>query len=151
MAAIHPLTGLSSVELVQRTITGEENFKAVAIEFESRPPDLAAAQRLVEAYREGRAAPWLTALLLGRLRASEGYPVTREILLAAPGQLAESYAGPAMARIRGEAAREDLLGIVMNEAPKRSREGAAYGMALLRGPGVADEILAAFRAGRIGV
>lgn len=74
----------------------------------------------------------------------------RGILLSAPGLLAESYAGPALARIRGDGALADLR-ILLHTAPKRtSREGAAAGLARLASPEAAGVIFDAALSGRIG-
>jgi hypothetical protein len=146
------LSGLAPVELVELALENNSAaFKRVSSELERREPCPAAAQLLIEAYRAGRAPAFLVAHLLGQLRAPIGYAVAREILLAGMGSLTESYAGPAMARIAGSAAREDLLDVLMSDAHRRSREGAAYGLAVLQDPDVADAILIAFRAGRINV
>lgn len=143
------LRGLDDVALVSHAIANELVFKRVHTELEARPASEAAARQMIDAYRRGEVAPWLTAALLGACRHAEGYDTLREILLAAPGQLAESYAGPAMARVRGEAALDDLLDLIMT-APKRiSREGAAYGLQLFNTPDARVSVLEATRAKQI--
>lgn len=140
---------LDDVALVSVAVDDDVQFKRVVAELETRPASEAAARRVVEAYRDGEAAPWLTAVLLGTCRHELGYSVAREILLAAPGQLAESYAGPALARIRGEQALEDLS-VLMMTAPKQvSREGAAYGLEALGGTPAKAAILEAGLARQI--
>jgi hypothetical protein len=143
------LQAMSSIELVDLAVADHPAFKDVAAELERRDADPAAAAAVVDAYRDGRAPPWLVAVLLGRVRAQEGYAVAREILLAAPGLLAESYAGPAMARIAGAAAREDLIDIMMSGARLASRKGAAYGLGALEVDGIAPTLLEAVKAGRV--
>ena len=56
---------------------------------------------IVAAYRDGSAPPWLAAALLGQTRSARGYDVLSAILYEAPRLLAESYAGVAMAKVRG--------------------------------------------------
>jgi hypothetical protein len=144
------LSGLIPVELVELALEQDSAaFKRVSAELEKREPCPAAAQVLVEAYRDGRAPAFLVAHLLGQLRAPIGYPVAREILLAGMGALTESYAGVAMGRIGGMAAREELLGIVTGGETRRIREGAAYGLGHIADLSLAEAVLAAFRAGHI--
>lgn len=75
------------------------------------------------AYRKDRVPAWLVAYLLGCIRAARGYDVAREVLLAAPGLSAESYAGPAMARIAGTSAHDDLAGLMIDAHKLRARVG----------------------------
>lgn len=74
----------------------------------------------------------------------------RGILVSAPGLLAESYAGVAMARIAGADAREDLLDLMRRGPCRRSREGALYGLVELGDPTVAPRIVDAVRDRLVG-
>ena len=136
--------GLVELALERRMV-----FKFVGIELGSRAPDAGAARRLVSEYADGDAEPWMTAHLLGCIGHELGYATVVAILESAPGSLAESYAGPAMAKIRGVAAFDDLVR-VMNASPKRrSREGAAYGLLRLQHPPAAAAVLEAASSGQI--
>lgn len=118
----------SPSELVALSLEVVPRMKLVGPELDTRPPDEAGATRVIQAYEAGAAAPWLTAYLLGCVGHERGYGTARAILLAAPGSLAESYAGTALAKIRGVEAYEDLVEL-MNHAPQRDgRDGAAYGL-----------------------
>jgi len=137
------LSAETGVHLVELAIADHLRWKQVAAELGLRPPDPLAATALIADYRAGRSPAWLTAHLLGVLRAPIGYAVAREILLAAPGLLAESYAGPAMAKIAGAAAFDDLLGIMRDGPRLKIREGAAYGLHILQRAGTASIMLQA--------
>ena len=140
----------SAEELVAIVVAEVMFFKNVGAELQRRPPDESAARALVAAFRSGQAPPWMTAYLLGCIGDEAGYDTVREILLSAPGQLAESYAGEALARIRGERAFDDLR-MLLQDAPKRvSRAGAASGLAQLASPDAATAILEAALSARIG-
>jgi hypothetical protein len=140
---------IPSVDLVRAAVREHSDFKVVSAALIRRPADPMAAELLVAEFARGEAPAWLTAHLLGQLRADVGYETVRGILLAAPGYLAESYAGPALARIRGENATPDLVHI-LNIAPKaRSREGAAYGLGVVGTPAAEEAIFEAVASGRI--
>ncbi|WP_437607670.1 hypothetical protein WMF20_43370 [Sorangium sp. So ce834] len=139
----------TSTKLVAAALADHARFKHVAAELGRRAPDADAAGALVDAYRAGEAPPWLVAHLLGCIGHEVGYALVREILLSAPGMLAESYAGPALAKILGEHALSDLC-MLLRDAPKQaSREGAAYGLARFRSPSAEAALLEAASAGRI--
>jgi len=131
---------ISSTDLVAIAIANRSQFKNVAAALEKRQPDASAALLLVSAYREGRAPGWLTAHLLGCIGDEAGYETVRDILLSAPGALAESYAGPALAKIRGARAFEDLCGLLRGAPKQASREGAAYGLGRLASTAAANAI-----------
>ena len=134
---------MGSLELVRLSVESNGMVKLVALELRRRPADAAATELVVALFRARQAPPWLAALLLGSVRGPEGYAVAREILLSAPGLLAESYAGPAMARILGRSSRPDLVAILCGDWPKRTCEGAANGLAELHDPEVVDDVLRA--------
>lgn len=139
----------SASDLVNLALTSDYAWKDVAAELLKRPPDTAAAGILIHTFQEGRAPAWLTAFLLGCLRDRSGYTVVRDILWSTPGYSGESYAGVAMARIAGAAARDDLLDAMQNAPTRGSREGAAYGLGELADDSLAPLLLEAARAGRI--
>jgi hypothetical protein len=143
------LRTLSSREIVERVAANHLLFKAAGEVLQEREPDDAAGMALVQSYRGGVAPAWMTAHLLGCLRAECGYDTVREILLAAPGLLAESYAGVAMARIRGLRARSDLVALMGSAAHLQSREGAAYGVGILRDPALVPVVYDAFHSGSL--
>ncbi|KIG15310.1 hypothetical protein DB30_05737 [Enhygromyxa salina] len=116
---------------------------------ERRDPDGAAARLLSDAYARGQAPGWLVAVLLGGCRHMLGYQTVRAILLDAPGSLAESYAGPALVRIAGPAALDDLIEIQSNAPRRDARDGAAYGLGKLGSPEALDAVLAATMSRKI--
>lgn len=73
----------------------------------------------------------------------------REVLLTAPGRLAESNAGPALAKILGERALPDLCDLVLNAPKQVSREGAAYGLGRLGSPRAEEALIEAVTTGRV--
>ena len=144
------MTSRDAVELVESAISNHGCFKKAAQHLDALPSDPAAVEVLLGAFRIGDAPPWLTAHLLGCIGHKSGYAAAREILFAAPGMLAESYAGVALAKIGGRSALDDLTGII-REAPKRvSREGAAYGLGHLASRQAVVVLLAACREELIG-
>ncbi|MGF1466685.1 MAG: hypothetical protein ACFCGT_11175 [Sandaracinaceae bacterium] len=140
----------SAEGLVELVLETNVRFKFVGAELDTRPPSEAAAKRLIDAYEAGDAPPWLTAYLLGCVGHEVGYGTVRAILLAAPRMLAESYAGPALAKIRGSGAHDDLVHLTMESPARRSREGAAYGLAHLGTGEAATAIINAAVSGAIG-
>lgn len=136
----------SALELVRYALHDPANFKQVDTVLAQRMPDPAAAKLLIAAFEAGTAPAWLVAYLLGRIGAACGYATARAIVLAAPGQLAESYAAVAMVRIRGAQAFGDLAEL-LNTAPQRtSREAAASGLAEFGSAEAAALILTASQA-----
>lgn len=123
------LRPLASREIVRRVLAAHALLQDAAAILEARARDEEAAGALARAYDEGRAPAWLTAHLLGCVRA--GYDTARAILLRGERSLSESYAGVAMARIDPTRARDDLLVIVRDAPQLRVREGAAYGLGAL--------------------
>jgi len=149
MAADVDLHGLASDALVDLAVRENHRVVEVAEELERRAPDREAFEAIRRAYESRAMAPWMAALLLGRARVEAGYAQVRAILLEAPGLLAESYAGVALARIGGEPAFDDLAKLMMEAPRKASREGAADGLGSLRRAGTAALVLRAAREGRI--
>ena len=140
---------LSGVELVERATTKIAFFKDVGAELGRRSPDDDATAALIEAYRSERMPAWMAAYLLGCARGSGSYEVARQILIAAPGMLAESYAGTAMARIDDLASHDDLASLIVEAAHLRSREGAARGLGIVAQQATCLLLADAVRAGRI--
>jgi len=125
LAALAALRALPSVTLVERAIDSVASFKHVQLVLAERPPDSEASEWLIAAYRSERAEPWLTAVLLRALRVPASLPVAREILARAHGLLSESYAGQAIARIGGDAARRALLEMLRPPHHRRTRGARA--------------------------
>ena len=144
------LLALPSTEIVAHVLRSHPAFKFASEIFLERPPDGPAAAALIEAFEAGTAPAWLTAHLLGCLRAPAGYEVVHRMLVSAPGLLAESYAGPALARIAGPGARADLLDLMRRGQYRRVREGALYGLALLGDASVVPVVLEAVRDRLVG-
>lgn len=132
---------MTPAELVTDAVADRRSFKDVGRKLEELPPDAEAAKTVVAAYGNGQAEPWMTAYLLGCIGHEAGYDTTRAILLGGYRQLSESYAGVALALIRGAAAYEDLRSVVFSEAEGKVRRGAAYGMVKLKPPGIIDDLL----------
>lgn len=131
------------IELVRYALNDPAKFKLVDAALAQCAPDPAAAELLIAAFAAGTAPAWLVAYLLGRIGADCGYSTARAIVLAAPGQLAESYAAVAMVRIRGAQTFGDLAEL-LNTAPQRaSREAAASGLAEFGSAEAVEFILAA--------
>ncbi len=143
------LVGKSPLELVQLAVERGVSFKLVGAHLGGEEPSRDASLWLVRAYEAGTAKPWMTAYLLGQARHADGYATIKEILLAAPGSSAESYAGPAMARIDPVRAFADLASIVQEGATRLIREGAAYGIGTIGGKDAVACLVAALRARRI--
>lgn len=101
-----------ALQIVDRVVANHASFKFAARDLEALAPDRSAVEALIGAWRSGTAPPWLVAHLLGCIGHDAGYAATREILLSAPGSLAESYAGVALAKIRGAGARADLAALL---------------------------------------
>jgi HEAT repeat protein len=144
------LRGLPSTEIVGHALRQHAIFKFASEIFLERPPDESAAAALIEAFEAGEAPAWMTAHLLGCLRAPAGYEIVRQILISAPGLLAESYAGPALARIAGPAARDDLLDLMRRGQHRRAREGALGGLGELGDKSVVPPVLEAVRDRLVG-
>lgn len=138
----------SALELVEAALAdvagpGTGAWKQALFALEPLEPDAAAAAAVIAAYEGGRCPPWCAAALLGAIGHADGYATALAILRAAPGQLAESYAGPALVRMRGEAALADLAAVVEDDTlDRRAHEGAAFGLARIA-DGRADELLVA--------
>ena len=150
MRTLADLTTLPSQEVLAEVVAGHPFFKQAGALFESRPPDEATGLALVEAFAEGRAPPWLTAYLSGCLRARSTYALVLGILESDARQLAQSYAGVALARIAGPESRSDLLQVVRDAIGRRSREGALYGLGELGDLSILPTILEAVLEHRIG-
>ena len=131
LARMGEMADESAAELVDRAIENVMAFKRVALLLDDLSPDREAADRLVRAFEEERAAPWLTAHLLGCIGHEAGYATVRQILVSAPGMSAEGYAGVALAKIRGDDAFDELVALMGGAVDRRSREGAAYGLGQL--------------------
>jgi hypothetical protein len=139
-------SAVSSERLVDDALENVLQIKPVAAELERRPPSGEAANHVIRTFREGRAQPWLAALLLGRIGHENGYATAREILLGEPG--AGSYAAAALARIRGERAINDLCEALVVAPMQADREGAASALSDL-GPGAAGPVMSASIDGHI--
>ena len=145
----YTLARMDAPDLVRAAIRDHVSFKFAVAELKKRPPSKAAAEAVIEGYRRGDAPPWLVAVLLGDCRDKIGYATAREILLSAPRQLAESYAGVALAQIGGPEALEDLKTLMFSAPDQHSREGAAYGLEALGLPDAAPAILEAVQTGKV--
>jgi HEAT repeat protein len=142
----------TSVELVIGAMTRTLSFKAAAVALERLPPDEEAAATVVAAYQQGRVDPWLAALLIGAIRHEHGYPTALAILRRGAGQLSESYAGPAMAKIRGVEAFDDLAAVLREPGlERRVYEGAAYGLGQVADPRALPLVIDACMQERVGM
>lgn len=142
----------TSVELVIGALAETLSFNAVAVALKRLPPDQEAAATVVAAYQQDTVAPWLAALLIGAIRHERGYPTALAILRRGAGRLSESYAGPAMARIRGVDAFDDLAAVVREPGlERRVHEGAAYGLGRIADPRALPLVIEAYTQERIRV
>ena len=140
---------MTAIELVDKAVQNRTCFKIVSPKLEALPPDKTAANKLISAYRAGKSPPWLTAHLLGCVGHSVGYATAKQILLDGPGQSAESYAGVAMAKIRGTESYADLREILANGEQPKMRRGAAHGLAHRREPDVIPTFIEGYAAKRL--
>jgi len=138
-----------AMSIVSQVAANHAYFKLAAVDLEKLKPDPGATHALIEALRDGTAPAWMVAHLLGCSGHDDGYAVAREILVSAPGCLAESYAGVALAKIRGSGALDDLVSLLTEAPSKVSREGAAYGLQHLGGAVAARAVAEAGRDGHI--
>ena len=136
---------MNAIELTQRAVEDHALFKRAGQQLEAMLPDREAAQLLVTAFRAGIAPGWLAAYLLGCNGHEVGYYPVREILFARLGQLSESYAGVAIAKIGGAKAYGDLRNILLTAHSGKARRGAAYGIVHLKIPTAVDDFLDAYR------
>lgn len=134
-----------SLELVDLVIAHHPYMKRVGPELARRGPSEESAQHLLQHLRAGRVPPFLAAFLFGQIAHPIAYSAVLEILLAAHGMLAESYAGVALARILGQSAVPDLVRTMHSAEHQRSRDGAAWGLASL--PLASETAVAAYDAG----
>lgn|GEM_PF-7038398 len=141
--------GKTPLEMVQLAVRDHVYFKLVSRELSDAGPCKEAVQWLVDAHEQGEAPSWLTAHLLGQNGHDAGYGTVKRILEAGPGSLAESYAGPSLARIDSVRASSDLADVLLTGTTRRIREGAAYGLAVLNTNKAREEIVDAVRDKRV--
>lgn len=151
---LRPMSGspLELVEIVLAEVNGTATgaWKLALLELKTFAPDAESAARVVRAYESGRCEPWCAASLLGAIGHPDGYATALSILWSAPGALAESYAGPALARMRGDEALSDLAAVLDDDSlPQRAHEGAALGLSTLSDSRADDVLLAAVDRGRV--
>jgi len=140
---------MNAIELIDAVVEDHASFKRVGPKLEAMPPDEAAAKRLIRAYKSESVPPWLTAYLLGCVGHAAGYKTAKQILLDNPGLSAESYAGVALAKIRGTEAYRDLKTIIFDDERPKVRRGAAHGLAHRRESDVIPVFIDAFRTKRL--
>ena len=139
----------SSLELVEAAIAGT-GWKSAGLALEARVPDAACAHAIMTAYRSGRCEAWMAAWLLGANGHPDGYETVLAILRSGAGKGSESYAGVALAKMRGDDALPDLVAIL--DEPHHARwvhEGAAFGLGEIRDPRALEALLAAVDRGRV--
>jgi hypothetical protein len=143
---------LSSLQLIESAIDQSGDWKDSSLELEERGADPESAAAVIEAYEEGRCPPWLAACLLGSIAHPNGYATALAILRAGPGMSAESYAGPALAKMLGDSALPDLEQVLADdEMPSWVHRGAAHGLGLITDPRGLDVLLAAVDHQRIEI
>lgn len=126
------------------------DWRFALLELKTYAPDAACAAAVIAAYEIGQCEPWCAAALLEAIGHPDGYATALEILHLAPGALAESYAGPALVRMRGADALDDLAAVLDDDKlPQRAHEGAAFGLAAMADPRADDVLLRAVDTGRI--
>ncbi len=140
----------SPLQLVEDVLSGGRFWKLAVLALERLEPDAASARLVIEAHERGAFEPWLAACLLGAIRHPEGYATALAILRSSPDVRAKPHAGPALTKIRGDAALADLAAVLEDATLGRStHEGAAYGLAGIADPRALDVLLAALDAERI--
>jgi hypothetical protein len=143
---------LALVQTVLAATRGDTTveWKLALLELKTYAPDAECTAVVVRAYERGQCEPWCTAALLEAIGHPDGYATALEILQLAPGSLAESYAGPALVRMRGAEALDDLAAVLDDERlPQRAHEGAAFGLAAMSDPRADDVLLRAVDQGRV--
>lgn len=143
------LAQLTSRALLAQLLSNHAKVKLAGPIFEGRPPDEETATALVDAFQTGEAPAWLAAYLLGCLRGQAAYDVVLAILEGDARLLSEPYAAVALAKIAGPDAVTDLLRVMREGQQQRNREGALYGLGMLRDCGTSAAILAAARDGLV--
>lgn len=142
----------SSLQLIESAIDQSGDWKDNSLELEERGPDAQSTAAVIHAYDEGRCPPWLAACLLGAIAHPDGYATALAILRAGPGTSAEAYAGPALAKMLGNAALPDLEEVLVDdELPSWVHRGAAHGLALITDPRGLDVLLAAVDLQRVEI
>lgn len=137
---------MKAVEIVERAIRDHATIKAALASLRQRPTDDEAVAVLLRAYHGGRAPAWLTAALLGALRAENAYDLVHEMLRCQHGFMIEAYAAGAMFEIRGDRAEHDLLELAWHAPDGRTRDAAAL---VLSGRLTRASVLALARGKRI--
>ena len=142
---------MSAVELVEAALDDESLFKLVIGEFDRRgaAPDLAAAERVAQAYDAGRVHAWLAAVLLGRVGHPAGYPTLLAIVRSGDGA-ARGYVEEAFGRLAGEGPVDALVALLRESDSQPARSVAARSLAAIGARSAIPEVTAAVRAGRIG-
>ncbi len=141
----------SDFEIAEAAIADRLLFKFASRELANRNPDQAAALRLVAAYERGEAEPWVVAHLLGQVGHRCGYQTVKDILITHHDRGAGSYAGPAMARIAGREALEDLRHLMFEAKHARVRRGAGHGLATFRDSMLIPDFVRALLQGRLPI
>lgn len=139
----------SPLDLVKIASQESSHIKDVSRLLQGYPPSQEATHWLVHAYEVGETPPWLAAHLLGQIGFEGGYDTAKSILLSGPGQLAESYAGAAMAQLDEKRALVDLSEICLSGESRRIREGAISGLGKIRTKEAKNAVLNALEVNAI--
>lgn len=140
---------MSATEFVEAAFDDGNVFKFAAKELDGRagaPPDRAAAERVVRAYEEGAAPEWMVAALLGRVGHEAGYPTV--LAIARKGD--NGYVEEALTRLAGPGTAEDMLALLRGGESPEARALAARVLGAIGARAAIAEVVAAWRAGRIG-
>ncbi len=138
-----------ALNVVSKALANHAYFKLAAQDLEARPGSTSDTHALIEAFRR-RDRPALDGgALAGCSGHDDGYGVVREILLSAPGSLAESYRW----RRTSQDPRQACVRRLLRSSPRRPagsvEKGAAYGLKHLGGAAAIRAIAAAGRDGHI--
>ncbi len=137
------------MELVDAAIKRKQSFKRVGIRLEELEADEHAAQRLISAFEDQECPAWLTAFLLGCIGHDSGYCTVKQILTTYDALSSQSYAGVAMAKIRGLEAYDDLRDVLFGDYTKRVYRAASYGLVRTSAPQLFGDLLAAYDRGHL--
>jgi HEAT repeat protein len=140
----------TSLQLAREALSDHARWKHALLALERLEPDAASARLVIDALERGLCEPWLAAALLGAIGHPDGYATALALLRSSPDVRAKPWAGPALTKIRGDAALADLEAVLEDASLHRgTREGAAYGLIEIADRRALDVLEAALDAERI--
>jgi len=140
----------TSLQIVDQVIAGSPDWKRPVRALEQLPPDAASVRIVIDALERRVCESWLAACLLGAIGHPDGYATALALLRSRSDVNAKAYAGPALTRMRGDAALPDLAAVLEDASfDRKTHEGAAYGLGAISDPHALDVLVAALDAEHI--